>query len=354
MHWDIFCRVIDNHGDAGVCWRLCAELAARGQQVRLWIDDPAPLAWMAPRGRPGVEVVPWRGILPALPPGDVVIEAFGCDPHEAFLEAMAARVKAGGSQPAWFNLEYLSAQAWVERCHGLPSPVMSGPARGLTKRFFYPGFTRATGGLILEQDDAARRAAFDPSAWRQAHGLPAGGERLVSLFCYEPPALPALLARLGADPTPTRLLVTEGRARRAVEAALPALSGLPLPAITQLPLMPQPSYDELLWACDLNFVRGEDSLVRALWAGRPFIWQIYPQDDGAHEPKLQAFLEWMQAPASLREFALAWNGMGAAAPCLPDIDLPSWGQCVGQARERLRGGPELVTALIEAAHNTHG
>jgi hypothetical protein len=22
LHWDIFCRVIDNFGDIGVCWRL--------------------------------------------------------------------------------------------------------------------------------------------------------------------------------------------------------------------------------------------------------------------------------------------------------------------------------------------
>ncbi|HEY0886111.1 MAG TPA: elongation factor P maturation arginine rhamnosyltransferase EarP, partial [Ramlibacter sp.] len=22
MLWDIFCKVIDNHGDIGVCWRL--------------------------------------------------------------------------------------------------------------------------------------------------------------------------------------------------------------------------------------------------------------------------------------------------------------------------------------------
>ena len=31
--WDIFCQVIDNHGDVGVCWRLARELAARGHTV---------------------------------------------------------------------------------------------------------------------------------------------------------------------------------------------------------------------------------------------------------------------------------------------------------------------------------
>ena len=349
MQWDIFCQVIDNHGDAGVCWRLAAELAARGQGVRLWIDDPSPLDWMAPGGRPGVEVVRWQaqsGAMEARAPGEVVIEAFGCNPHEAYLDALARRARDAGRAPAWINLEYLSAEAWVERCHGLPSPVMSGPARGLVKRFFYPGFTPATGGLIREQALAARQAAFDPLAWRAARGLPLQGERLVSLFCYEPPALPALLRQLGQDPQPSRLLVTEGRARAAVEQALAACAGAPVPAITQLPLMPQPQLDQLLWACDLNFVRGEDSLVRALWAGRPFAWHIYPQDDGAHQAKLQAFLDWLQAPASLRALHQAWNGFDAR---LPSLDLPAWQACAQQARDDLLQGPELVSQRLAAA-----
>ena len=59
MLWDLFCRVIDNFGDIGVCWRLAADLAARGETVRLWVDDPAPLRWMAPHGAPRVDVHGW-------------------------------------------------------------------------------------------------------------------------------------------------------------------------------------------------------------------------------------------------------------------------------------------------------
>ena len=63
LRWDVYCRVVDNLGDAGVCWRLAAGLAARGQQVRLVIDDAAPLAFMAPQGAPGVQVLGWPGPL---------------------------------------------------------------------------------------------------------------------------------------------------------------------------------------------------------------------------------------------------------------------------------------------------
>ena len=178
MRWDIFCKVIDNHGDAGVCWRLAAELAARGHEVRLWMDDRSALSWMAPGGAPGVEVITWTPDGPDLEPQDVVVEAFGCDPPPAFVARMAACSPA----PVWLNLEYLSAEAYVERSHGLPSPVMQGPGAGLTKHFFYPGFTPRTGGLLREQDLAGRRAAFDRGDWRAARGIGADAQ-VLSLFC---------------------------------------------------------------------------------------------------------------------------------------------------------------------------
>nr|MBP6225993.1 elongation factor P maturation arginine rhamnosyltransferase EarP [Rhizobacter sp.]MBP6270504.1 elongation factor P maturation arginine rhamnosyltransferase EarP [Rhizobacter sp.] len=81
--WDIFCRVVDNHGDAGVCWRLATDLASRQIDVRLWIDDARALAWMAPTGRHGVRVLAWpdgdQDISRELDPApSVVVETFGC------------------------------------------------------------------------------------------------------------------------------------------------------------------------------------------------------------------------------------------------------------------------------------
>ena len=117
-----------------------------------------------------------------------------------------------------------------------------------------------------------------------------------------------------------------------------------------LPLLTQPDFDHLLWACDLNFVRGEDSLVRALWAGQPFVWQIYPQHDDAHHAKLDAFLDWLQAPPALRALHRAWNGMGGAAPVWPDAAaLSEWHGCVQAARQRLLAQPDLASQLSRFA-----
>jgi len=369
--WDVFCRVIDNHGDLGVCWRLAVDLARRGQRVRLWVDDARALAWMAPQGEPGVELRPWRDPTADEAPGDVVIEAFGCEPPAAFVARMAQRQPA----PVWLNLEYLSAEAYVERSHRLPSPQWSGPGQGLTKWFFYPGYTPATGGLLREPNLLAQRDAHNRESFlRERLGLtlrrsadPASGadraETVVLLFGYPQPALAAWLADF--RDTPMTLLVTPGHSARAVAEAL-GLTDLPAPGsewahgtlrLHFLPPVSQTDFDRLLWSSDWALVRGEDSAVRALWAGRPFLWQLYVQDDGAQWPKLQAFLDLYLAGApadlatALRQAFAAWNASS------PDASLrwaelwarwqAPWAQWARHQSQALATQPDLSQQLLD-------
>jgi uncharacterized repeat protein (TIGR03837 family) len=329
--WDLFCHVIDNYGDAGVCWRLARQLASEyGFAVRLWIDRLEVLARICPgidAGRQaqvteGIDVRLWTSSAPEEPPGDVVVEAFGCRLPEAFEAAMARRTPA----PVWINLEYLSAQSWVEGFHAKASPH---PKLPLTKYFFYPGFTNATGGLLRERELEPLRQAFlaaeAPCFWRRwGLSIPRDEGLRVSLFGYENPALPGLLAAWRDGAAPVHCLVSRSRVLPQVEAfaecALPAGASITRGQLHLhcLPFVSQSDYDRLLWACDLNFVRGEDSFVRAQWAERPLIWQIYPQAQRAHHAKLQAFLEQYCAAMSARDapayrrFTLAWNQAGDA------------------------------------------
>ena len=348
MRWDLFCRVVDNFGDVGVCWRLAADLASRGEQVRLWVDDPRALAWMAPEGAPGVELRHWTAAVPEVAPHDVVVEAFGCDPPPAFV----ARMAHADARPVWVNLEYLSAEAYVERSHGLPSPQMSGPGAGLTKWFFFPGFTAATGGLIREPGLAAAQAVFDRTAWLATHGIalrPA--ERVVPLFCYAGAPLQALLGALsGSGAPPVLLLPTPGTAQ--IEAAACTLT--PNIRMHRMPWLTQAGFDRLLWSGDLNIVRGEDSFVRAMWAGRPFVWHIYAQHDGAHEAKLAAFLDAFGADAvpGLARAWRVWNGLQTGDLVLPDT--AAWLQACTRWKASLWSRPDLSDRLLDFVHVRQG
>jgi uncharacterized repeat protein (TIGR03837 family) len=303
---DIFCAVVDNYGDIGVCFRLAKQLSnEHGLAVRLWVDDLTSFRRLAPSINPelpvqacqGIKVRHWPRDFPDTPPADLVIEAFACELPKSYVAAMAKLA----NKPLWVNLEYLSAEDWVEGCHKLPSPHPSLP---LVKYFFFPGFTGKSGGLLLEGDLLARRDAFQNSPdvlkafWE---GLkvpqPVANEVRVSLFGYENPALAELFTAWSVSPVPVTCLVPEGRILPQLAAFFGKDEAGAGDNFTQgnlrvhiLHFVKQEQYDELLWACDLNFVRGEDSCIRAQWAARPFVWHIYPQHDGVHMKKLHALL----------------------------------------------------------------
>ena len=319
---DIFCKVVDNFGDIGVCWRLARQVAGEHNlRVRLWVNNLAAFQHLAPTIDPllsqqtlgAIKVREWPERFPTAEPAALVIQTFGCDLPPTYLAAMAQRQPA----PAWVNLEYLSAEDWVEGCHNMPSPH---PQLPLSCRFFFPGFTTRTGGLLREAGllETLRNFQTDPSAqenfWaRVANTRPDPAAMRISLFSYENPALPALLDTWAAGTRPIFCAVTAGRSTDQVRKwAGDALQHGNL-ALCYLPFLPQEDYDYLLAACDLNFVRGEDSFVRAQWAARPLVWHIYRQAEDAHRIKLAAFLEKYLAgtasepAAALREFWLAWD-----------------------------------------------
>ncbi|MFA9219228.1 MAG: elongation factor P maturation arginine rhamnosyltransferase EarP [Sphingomonadaceae bacterium] len=329
LRLDLFCRVIDNFGDIGICWRLARQLQhEHGVAVTLYVDDLPSFRRLCPQVEvdavqqqiAGVTVRHWRdqdGDYSAADVADIVIEFFAVDIPPGYIRAMAACAP----RPVWLNLEGLTAEEWVEGCHTLPS---SHPQLPLTKHFFFPGFTANTGGLLLEAGLEQQRRQFqsDPvaaSAFLSQLGVtPQEMAALkVSLFCYPHAPVATLFAawQQGGAGQPVTCLVPEGVASTALQEFLgaPAVAGAVHTqgalTVRVLPFVPQADYDRLLWACDANFVRGEDSFVRAQWAGRPFIWHIYPQDENLHHKKLRAFLQRYAATLpALQRFMLHWNG----------------------------------------------
>ncbi|PSB91691.1 elongation factor P maturation arginine rhamnosyltransferase EarP [Candidatus Pandoraea novymonadis] len=308
---DLFCAVVDNYGDIGVCWRLARQLVQEHNwRVRLWVDNLKAFSALRPeidisRRKQifdGVDVRHWTDTFDAEKhiPNKVVIEAFACELPATYVMAMYAKQQAKSSS-IWINLEYLGLEDWVEDYH-LQKSIH--PQLGLQKTFFFPGFTEKTGGVARENDLITRRNAWFASPniqsahWRALgfHSKPEGA-LTVSLFSYENTKLPALLSQWEKSSQPIICLVPQGCIMPLITGyfgieALPAGKQASRGALTVhgLPFLPQDRFDQLLWSCDLNFVRGEDSFVRAQWAGKPFVWHIYPQVNNAHRNKLDAFL----------------------------------------------------------------
>ncbi|POA21723.1 elongation factor P maturation arginine rhamnosyltransferase EarP [Pseudomonas sp. FW300-N1A1] len=369
VDWDIFCTVVDNYGDIGVTWRLARQLVAEHHcSVRLWVDDLCAFERLCPeldvnatrQWQQGVEVCHWPAHWQPTDAADVVIAAFACQLPGAYMEAMATRE----TTPLWMNLDYLSAEDWIVGCHGLPSVKH----KHVQKYFFFPGFQAGTGGLLRERDLLLRREQFqaDPHA-RQAflQGLGverAEGAELISLFAYENAGLADWLDVMAAGAKATHLLVPEGRILGDVSRWL-GVEGLSVGArevrgaltVQVLPFVRQDQYDLLLWSCDFNAVRGEDSFIRAQWAARPMLWHIYQQEEDIHLDKLEAFLALYTqrlspaARTALEGLWRAWNTGEGMAPAWvaarehwPELQNHAQAWCLEQALQA-----DLAAALVQ-------
>ncbi len=411
LRWCIFCRVIDNWGDAGVCLRLARELAARGQWTELWIDQPEILDWMEPSRHPNLKIIAWPNELaskalafttesipgtfsnsfgnslfnsapqsiPAFmdnqstTPVDVIIEAFGCEIPDSFKQLVSSQAAHGTQTIQWINLEYLTAESYAEQNHRLLSPVLSGPGEGAQKWFFYPGFTPLTGGLILEHSIRQRiiqsrsRSQYQsqpqPQPQQQSHAPPSisesGPRTRIGLFCYAHAPLQSLLYSIkspGIAGNGFTFNIAQSDAQRIMKGLVDESLGV-LTAegtdiqLCNLPQLNQDEFDDMLWANDLNFVRGEDSLIRAIWVGKPWIWQIYQQTDDAHVKKLNALLDLLNCPEFVKEIHWGWNqhaGYSFALPSLADTEKWSqWRDWCLQIRSKLAEQADLVSQLTE-------
>lgn len=363
--WDIFCRVIDNYGDIGVCWRLARQLATEHQQkVRLWVDELDALARIWPDAQlinqqalAGVDVRQWPADFPTdISIANIVIEAFACDIPAEYLRKMAD-AKRVREAPIWINLEYLSAETWIEDCHKM---VSIHPSTGLQKTFFFPGFTPKTGGLLRESTLFQLQDELDRTGFYSRLGIsPAPDSLVISLFAYENPAISTLLSTWISSSKPIYCLVPEGKILGSINQVLGqhlqengvytqgSLTLKVIPFLTQL------AYDQLLWACDINFVRGEDSFVRAQWAAKPFVWHIYPQEEDAHLVKLDAFLEHFCQPlddhlaSHLRLLWQAWNCEGDISHHWEVLieQLPKWQHLSRNWSLKLAQTPDLTSQL---------
>uniref|UniRef100_UPI0040483EA0 elongation factor P maturation arginine rhamnosyltransferase EarP n=1 Tax=Polynucleobacter sp. TaxID=2029855 RepID=UPI0040483EA0 len=294
MRWDIFCQIVDNYGDAGICWRLARSLTSiYGQGVRIFCDDLPTLNLIASGTdapvKAKIDLQPWeashQNARHGLKAPDIVIEAFGCDLPERYLASLLIAPK----KPIIINLEYLSAESWVVDFHAKGSPQ----SHGLSKYFFFPGFQENVGGLLLDPIPATgeETAELIPENLKEVWSKLRPLGKKVSVFCYPGAPLKLWLEDLAAEGKEIDVILTYGQA----EILNPiADRKIDLPTnlnILSIPFVSQDEYDWVLSQCDFNIVRGEDSFIRAQLAGKPFVWHIYPQKDKAHEVKLAAFLE---------------------------------------------------------------
>ncbi|AFZ83189.1 elongation factor P maturation arginine rhamnosyltransferase EarP [Candidatus Kinetoplastidibacterium crithidiae] len=314
MKIDIFCKIIDNYGDIGFSWRLANDLANNYDCiVRLIVDNLTTFSSINSKINSNsnyqiidnIQILNWNSddVL-KIKPAELIIETFNCNIPDEYIQKITENISC------WLNIEYLTAEPWIENCHLLPSKI----SKNSNKFFFFPGFNNKTGGLILEPNLIKERNIFQKSLASQLFFLKTLGidanlleKRSSKFFCY----------MFCYNTTPI-VDIIKGFEKLNKEIVVLANLGNPIlkfakyynnkkVKIIEIPFIDQNDFDKLLWCMDINFVRGEDSFIRAIWSGRPMIWNIYQQEDNAHINKLDCWVDVYNPPSYVKKLIYSWN-----------------------------------------------
>ncbi|AFZ83516.1 conserved hypothetical protein of the DUF2331 family [Candidatus Kinetoplastibacterium blastocrithidii TCC012E] len=312
MEADIFCKIIDNYGDIGFCWRLAKHLSCEYKwSIRLIVDDLCAFSCIEKtldisansQIVQDINIMKWNVSLEnSLTPSDIILETFSCDIPNAFKKIMLLDIR----RFIWINIEYLSAEQWVEDCHLLSSNL----SNGLKKTFFFPGFTSKTGGLIVEQDFLKNKKSLKESIYNQEDFLKSLGIKhkrseflFCLLFCYPDAPVNDLIRSMKLLNKKIVLIAND----QSLFINANSTNNLKLVLI---PFIDQDSFDKLICCMDINFIRGEDSFVRALLSGNPLIWNIYKQENNTHIDKLKSWLNLNSFPVTIKKVMYSWNNFG--------------------------------------------
>ncbi|MGL5988885.1 elongation factor P maturation arginine rhamnosyltransferase EarP [Cetobacterium sp.] len=304
---DIFCEIIDNFGDIGVVYRLAKEfknIYKKDIKIRVFLNRLDEFLILNKKAKN----IEWQEIdeieyitneflaknICTFSPANVIIEAFGCNVLEEYLE------KAKDKSTLLINLEYLSGETWIEGIHLMESPM--GNIK-LKKYFYMPGFKENTGGVIVDQlflnrkNDVLKNREYYLEKY-----LPQFKDKnyfIGTIFSYEKNFEPLFNSLLKNNKNNCLLILGE-KSKNSVREILKYMSIDCLTTeiveyknikIKFMPFLEQEEYEELINLAHYNFVRGEDSFVRALLTGKPFVWHIYLQEEMAHMDKIEGFIE---------------------------------------------------------------
>lgn len=279
---DIFCQVIDNYGDVGVAYRLAREFKRvyPNKKLRFVINQIEELNLI--RKSEDIEIILYKDISKIENSADLIIESFGCEIPKEYMD------KALKNAKLIINLEYFSAEKWVDDFH-LQESFLGG---NLKKYFFIPGLSEKSGGILLDNEFLERKKKVEANKeyYLEKFGIKEKYDLIGSVFSYEK-NFDSLIEELKKLDKKVILLILSEKTQKNFIKYFDNGNNYDKIKFVKLPFFTYDKYEELLALCDFNLVRGEDSFVRALLLGKPFLWHIYPQDENTHIKKLESFLE---------------------------------------------------------------
>lgn len=334
MEITVLCKVVDNFGDIGVVFRLCRALSElkKNLEIRLVVSNLDSFAKISKgidstktfQEFRGWKVFDWNDNALCKKefsknPPEFILECFQCGRPEWLEELLFSPQFNLNVQIV--NVEYLTAESWADDFHLLKSGTRSAKIKKIN---FMPGFTKKTGGLILDKNFMCclSEKKFALNLVKQNLDKKILSEDFsdsfkILIFSY-PKNFDFLASAIKEFSFFKKIIVFVASGAGADSAKI-SLKKFKVDFVC-LPFMQQEVWDAFLSLMDFSFVRGEDSFSRCCLLGNPFIWNIYPQEEEFHIIKLNAFLQKIKIP-QIEKFSFLYNRNFKASCCPESLEI---------------------------------
>lgn len=334
MEITVLCKVVDNFGDIGVVFRLCRALSElkKNLEIRLVVSNLDSFAKISKgidstktfQEFRGWKVFDWNDSALCKKefsknPPEFILECFQCGRPEWLEELLFSPQFNLNVQIV--NVEYLTAESWADDFHLLKSGTRSAKIKKIN---FMPGFTKKTGGLILDKNfmRCLSEKKFALNLVKQNLDKKILSEDFsdsfkILIFSY-PKNFDFLASAIKEFSFLKKIIVFVASGAGADSAKI-SLKKFKVDFVC-LPFMQQEVWDAFLSLMDFSFVRGEDSFSRCCLFGNPFIWNIYPQEEEFHIVKLNAFLQKIKIP-QIEKFSFLYNRNFKASCCPESFEI---------------------------------
>lgn len=305
MEITVLCKVVDNFGDIGVCWRLARKLKriAPSNEINLIVDDLDSFSKICGTVNPAVSLQVIDDIKIYGSKSDefcykefsgeknvrlqVILECFQCGRPD-WLEKILFDDELNHTVQI-IMIDYLSAEDYAESFHKLQSLTRRGKVKKVN---FMPGFTSKTGGLTIDEN------------WNSL--LPRNSSGPVLFFSYGrnwQPVIKGIERGMKAVCGSNKIMVAQGIGKASFIKSWKKTDCHTM-ELTELDYLNQNDWDEMMKNCSFLFIRGEESLSRACLSGIPFVWHAYPQSDEYQLVKVNALLGRMESFFTKSQFEL--------------------------------------------------
>lgn len=334
MEITVLCKVVDNFGDIGVVFRLCRALSElkKNLEIRLVVSNLDSFAKISKgidstktfQEFRGWKVFDWNDNALCKKefsknPPEFILECFQCGRPEWLEELLFSPQFNLNIQIV--NVEYLTAESWADDFHLLKSGTRSAKIKKIN---FMPGFTKKTGGLILDKNFMCclSEKKFALNLVKQNLDKKILSEDFsdsfkILIFSY-PKNFDFLASAIKEFSFLKKIIVFVASGAGADSAKI-SLKKFKVDFVC-LPFIQQEVWDAFLSLMDFSFVRGEDSFSRCCLFGNPFIWNIYPQEEEFHIVKLNAFLQKIKIP-QIEKFSFLYNRNFKASCCPESLEI---------------------------------